>query len=111
NYIFLWGGGLGLANLIYGNDLLKLTQANAAKPSTDLEGMKACIADALHLYVNELGKDVQRVSVDWNGPHDAHASALICSFVTLVKRFALPIKQIGKVDVEKVPTFVNKKTK
>jgi hypothetical protein len=73
--------------------------------------MKAAICEELHLYVNELARDVQRVSGDWNGPTDAHISALISSFVTFVKRLNLPIKHIGKVDLDKIPTFVNKKPK
>ena len=73
--------------------------------------MKSSIADALHLYINELSKDIQRISVDWNGSNEAQLSALISSFATFVKRFNLPIKQIGKIDMEKIPTFLNKKAK
>ena len=98
---------MGLANLFHGNDLLKMTQMN----KNDFDSMKASIADALHLYINEMGREIGRVCVDWNGSNDPHLSALISSFVTFTKRFGLPIKQIGKIDVEKIPTFVNKKAK
>jgi hypothetical protein len=97
----------GLANLFHGNDLLKLTQMN----KNDFDSMKVSIAEALHLYIGELGKDIHRVTGDWNGPSDAHISALVSSFATFVKRFNLPVKQIGKVDLDKIPTFVNKKPK
>ena len=93
-------------SLFPGSDLLKMsTQIN----KNDFDSVRPAIADSLHSYVNDLGKEIQRVSVDWNSSADATLSALICSFVTFIKRFNLPIKQIGKLELEKIPTFVNKK--
>ena len=50
---------------------------------------------------------------DWNDPRnqEAHLSAMISSFCTYVRRYNLPLKNIGKVDIDKIPAFVCKKHK
>jgi hypothetical protein len=75
--------------------------------------LKAFIADLFDPYLNDIKQDISRVSIDWNDirSNEALASALICSFSTYIKRFNLPIKQIGKFEIEKIPSFVNKKSK
>lgn len=75
--------------------------------------MRNNIVDALNLYVNELGKEVNRISNDWNDTKltESQQSALISSFVTFVKQHNLPIKHIGKFDIDKIPMFFNKKPK
>jgi len=63
-------------------------------------------------YINEISNEIHRISSnDWNDPRNQEAvsSALISSFCTYAKRFNLPIKHIGKIDIEKIPTFNNKK--
>ncbi len=94
-----------MANLFHGSDLLKITQIN----KNDFDSMRSALADSLQMYVSELAKEIAHVCVDWNSSTDAILSAYICSFVTFLKRYNLPIKQIGKVELEKIPTFINKK--
>ena len=76
--------------------------------------MRMYIADGFQVYINELGQDIQRISLDWNIESrsiDSQKSALISSFVTFVKRFNLPIKYIGKMELDKIPTYLSKKIK
>lgn len=78
----------------------------------DFDSMKASIVDGLQTYMNELSKDLVKLNNEWNGSIDtAHLSALISSFASFAKRLGLPIKQIGKYDLDKIPMFVNKKLK
>lgn len=104
NFLF---GFEGLANMFQANEILKLTQMN----KSDADTMKCAVADALGFYTNGVARDLQRISQDWNGPNESTQSALICSFATFVKRYSLPIRKFGQVEMEKVPTFVNKKPK
>jgi len=98
-----------LANLFQGGgEFLRLYQQNKA----DSDQMRASLISLFHDYINEIANDIQRISSnDWNDPRNQEAplSALISSFCTYAKRYSLPIKQIGKIDIEKIPTFNNKK--
>lgn len=77
------------------------------------DNYRASIADSFHRYLNDIQNDIARISVDWNDIRtvESQASALISSFVTFIKKFNLPIKYIGKYELDKVPTFINKKFK
>jgi hypothetical protein len=99
----------GLANLFHGNELMRLSQ----QYKTDSDVMRNSIVDSFHPYLNDLGKDISRINSDWNDPRTQEAliSALTSSFATLIKRYNLPIKHIGKYDVEKIPMFMQKKSK
>ena len=90
----------GLANLFQG-ELSKLSQQH----KNDSEHMRLLF----HSYLVELGAEANRV-LDWNGGAESQKAALIICFASFAKRYSLP-KQIGKVDLEKLPTFVNKKLK
>ena len=65
------------------------------------------------MYITEISQDIQRISQDWNDPRsiEAQKSALISSFVTFTKRYNLPIKTIGKFELDKIPTYLSKKIK
>ena len=65
------------------------------------------------MYIAEISQEISRISQDWNDPRsvEAQKSALISSFVTFVKRFNLPIKSIGKFELDKIPTYLSKKIK
>jgi len=65
------------------------------------------------MYISEISQDISRISQDWNDPRsiESQKSALISSFVTFVKRFNIPIKMIGKFELDKIPTYLNKKIK
>lgn len=75
--------------------------------------MRNSIIESFHPYLNDLGKEISRINSDWNDVRTPEAliSALISSFATLIKRYNLPIKHIGKYDVEKIPMFMQKKSK
>ncbi|CAF0826197.1 unnamed protein product [Brachionus calyciflorus] len=97
---------MGLANLFHGNDLKLSINKN------DFESMKPIINEGLMSFIATLGNEINKINNEWNGSHDsAHISAMISSFVTFAKKLGLPIKQIGKFDIDKIPTFVSKKIK
>jgi hypothetical protein len=100
---------LGLANLFHGNDLLRLSQSC----KTDSDQIRIEIANGFQIYISEISQEISRISQDWNDPRNVEAqkSALISSFVTFVKRFNIPIKNIGKFELDKIPTYLNKKLK
>jgi hypothetical protein len=103
---------LGLANLFHSTELLRLSQS--FKPESVLsDQMKTAITDGFQSYITEITADISRISQDWNDPRsiEAQKSALISSFVTFVKRFNLPVKSIGKFDLDKIPTYLSKKIK
>lgn len=78
----------------------------------DFDNMKVQIVDVFNKHTMDLGRDVLRLNNEWNGSNEtAHLSALISSFATFVKRLGLPLKQIGKCDLDKIPMFLNKKLK
>jgi hypothetical protein len=100
----------GLANLFHGNDLLKSTQAAIHK--NDFEQMKASILEGFYLHVNDMGKELTKMNGEWNATGElGQQSALISSFVTFVRKLNLPLKSLGKLEIEKIPVFVNKKSK
>ena len=92
-----------------GSDLIKHYQ-NAKNES---EHFRVYIADSFQRYVNDISNEIGRISSDWNDirSSESQLSALISSFVTYVKRFNIPIKHIGKHELDKIPTFLNKKSK
>ena len=101
---------IGLANLFQGGgEFLKLYQQN--KNETDQ--MRSSLVGIFQDYINEISADINRISSDWNDSrvHEAQTSALISSFCTYLKRYNLPLKHIGKLDTDKVPTFMSKKFK
>lgn len=119
-----WFGLKGLANLFQsGSDLLlKSSLSTYQQPSvsssfstnkSDQESIKQGILDSFQQYLTEIGKEIQtRIGSEWNGPVEtAQQSALISSFITFARRLNLPLKQIGKVDIDKIPSFVSKKVK
>lgn len=101
---------LGLANLFQGgSEFLRLYQQN----KTDSDQIRSSILNLFANYIGEITSEVSRLSADWNDAraHEALSIALISSFCTYVKRYNLPLKHLGKIDIDKVPTFVNKKFK
>jgi hypothetical protein len=96
--------------LFHGNDLLKQSQSL----KNDLDLMRTVLAESFQPYVADISRDICRVFNDWNEvPRypEANLSALISAFSTFVKKFSLPIKHIGKIELDKIPMFVNKKSK
>lgn len=73
--------------------------------------MKAAVLDWFQVYIGELAKDIQtKIGSEWNGGvESAQASALTSCFITFVRRLNLPLKQVGKVDIDKIPVFVMSK--
>ncbi|RNA21970.1 Rho guanine nucleotide exchange factor 12, partial [Brachionus plicatilis] len=100
---------IGLASLFHGNDLSKMS---VSIDKNDFDSAKSYIVANLANFVEELGKNLVKINNEWNGPRDtAHISALTSSLATFIKRFNLPVKQIGKYDIDKIPIFFNKKLK
>lgn len=98
----------GLANLFQGSEMLKLTQVH----KSDFETVKNTILEGFNTYISEIAKDIVKINGDWNGVGElGQQSALISSFVTFVKRLNLPLKLIGKLELEKIPVFISKKSK
>jgi hypothetical protein len=98
-----------LANLFQGGgELLKLQLTK-----NELEHSRQAIVELFQRYLNEIAIDLIKLISDWNDPRqqESQASALICCFVTYTKRYNLPIKQLGKYETEKIPTFMSKKPK
>jgi len=95
--------------LFHGNDFLRLSHSFKA----DSDQMRIEIANGFQMYISEISQDISRISQDWNDPRsiESQKSALISSFVTFVKRFNIPIKMIGKFELDKIPTYLNKKIK
>ena len=78
----------------------------------DFDSNRSCMVAILDKYPEELGKNLVKINNEWNGPKDtALISALASSLATFIKRFGLPVKQIGKYEIDKIPIFFNKKLK
>lgn len=75
--------------------------------------MRAALAEGFQVYVNELSHDLAKKDVEWNDPRntDAQRTALLCLFATFCKRYNIPVKAIGRTDIDKIPTYLNKKLK
>jgi hypothetical protein len=96
--------------LFHGNDLIKLSQTQ--KNEWDL--IRNTLAESFHMYISEIAKEINKICLDWNDipkHQEAYLSGLICSFATFIKKFNIPIKYIGKIELEKIPMFVNRKSK
>lgn len=92
------------------------TASATPKPGCETDSMRHAIVESLQAYVGELARDIQTRmggGAEWNGAmgESACTSALASAFVTYARRLQLPLKQIGKLDVDKIPTFVSKKAK
>ncbi len=90
--------------------MIKLSQTY--KYDSDL--IRSTIAESFHMYVIEITKEINKICLDWNDipkHQEAYLSGLICSFATFIKKFNIPIKYIGKFELDKIPMFVNRKSK
>ena len=92
---------IGLANLFQGgSELLRAHQQS----KTDSEQMRASLLQLHGQYVAEVAGDAARLSADWHDPRAPHAqaAALLAAFCTYAKRLGLPLKQLAKLEADKV---------
>lgn len=79
----------------------------------DMDSMKQAVLELFQFYIADLSKEIQnKIGSEWNATGEsALQSALVSAFVTFTRRLNLPLKQLGKLDVDKIPIFVSKKVK
>lgn len=102
---------MGLANLFQGGELAKACYLY----KNDSDQVRQALANLFINYLQELVRlnDLNRISTDWNDSRlqEAQCSALLSSFATYIKRFNIPIKYLARYELEKIPSFVNRKFK
>ncbi len=102
---------MGLANLFQGGELAKACYLY----KNDSDQVRQALANLFINYLQELVRlnDLNRISTDWNDSRlqEAQCSALLSSFATYIKRYNIPIKYLARYELEKIPSFVNRKFK
>lgn len=88
-----------------------VNKLSTASTNDHPDHMKAAVLEWFQSYIGELAKDIHtKIGSEWNGTGEqAQLSALTSSFVTFVRRLNLPLKQVGKLDIDKIPVFVSVK--
>ena len=93
----------GLANLFQG----ELSKMSGQQNKSEVEQMRALLQN----HLTEVGTEANLLP-EWNsGGMEAQRTAMVVAFASFIKRYNIPVKQLGKFELEKISTFVSKKLK